>query len=208
MASVSKPCHTCDLLGLTFHICKTETVIVSILEAWCELKDSHKYLAQEYREIPFLKGLAVGMSPSPLQAPLVRPGAGRKGMLHCQAEAPRPVTLGTSLSNLPGALTCGPHVVRTRTSQGEALLKEDEVHGRTSPWPQGSRQGLDLLPESALTPDDLSEDSPTLPPACLPALPGPQLGVTSCSHTVPPPFSPCAPPLPSDSSSHLAAILG
>ena len=33
-------------LGLTFHICKMEIIIVSILEAWCELNNLHKHLAR------------------------------------------------------------------------------------------------------------------------------------------------------------------
>ena len=197
-------------LGLTFHTCKTETVIVSISEAWCELKDSHKYLAQEYREIPFLKGLAVGMSPSPLQAPLVRPGAGREGHATLPSRGLRPVTLGTSLSNLPGALTCGPHVVRTRTSQGEALLKEDEVHGRDSLLATGQQAGPGLVATES-EPSHLMTCPKThrrfLPPVSQRS-PEALSCVTSCSHTVPRPFPPCAPPLPSDSSSHLAAILG
>lgn len=74
-------------------------------------------------------------------------------------------------------------------SQGEALLKGTRSMAGTHSWPQGSRQGLDLLPRSrALTPDDLSEKTHRRFPLRLsPALPrkpsAASLPVPTCART-------------------------
>ena len=39
-------------LGLSFHICKMEIIIASILQAWCELNNSHKHLARGVQRDP------------------------------------------------------------------------------------------------------------------------------------------------------------
>lgn len=95
-------------------------------------------------------------------------------------------------------------------------LKRTRSRAGAHSWPQGRRAepemtSLALMPRSpSPTPDDLSADSPTLPPACLPALPPGALSrVASHSHTVPPPpYSPCARSFPPIPAAHLAAVLG
>lgn len=101
-------------------------------------------------------------------------------------------------------------MVRTRTSQGEALLKEDEVQGRGHSWPQGQRAGPGLVATES-EPSQLMTSPKTHRRLLLPVSqrsPGALSLVTSYSHSVPRPFPPCAPPLPSYSAAHLAAILG
>ena len=83
-------------------------------------------------------------------------------------------------------------MVRTRTSQGEALLKEDEVQGRGHSWPQGQRAGPGLVATES-EPSQLMTCPKThrrlLPPVSQ-RCPGALSCVTSYSHTVPRPFPP------------------
>lgn len=89
----------------------------------------------------------------------------------------------------------GPHVVRTRTSQGEALLKEDEVHGRGSLLATGQQAGPGLVATES-EPSHLMTCRKThlrfLPPVSQRS-PEALSCVTSCSHTVPRPLLPVRP---------------